>query len=425
MTPPHDDDIFVSEPRPFAVSAPTAASAAGAGEAVGSAAALDEAHHDDAFADDGHDHPHGHHDDYEDHYEYEELPPEGRIPRWVGVLLVFALMAGAVVGGAWWWYQRQVNPPGAPGETVTVVVPTGSSTSGIGAILESEGVISNSTIFGFYAGRKDAGPFEAGTYEMQTNSDFDLALATLAAGPVAPVVAKTDKVSIPEGLTARALLARISSQVPRYTAADLDAALADGNVTTTLRPEGQTSWEGMLFPATYEVEDDTSAPNLLNQLADEMEVRVAGLDPEAAKATISARYGVQVSTYDLLTVASLVQAEAGNADEAAKIATVIYNRLGQGWALGIDATSKYIADLEGTSIDFDSDSPYNTRRRQGLPPTPIAAPGDYALDAAFRPAEGPWLYYVLTDARTHTFAVTEAEFLAAKQICIEKGLGCG
>ena len=78
----------------------------------------------------------------------------------------------------------------------------------------------------------------------------------MAAGPVAPVVAETDKVSIPEGLTARALVARIASEVPRFTAEDLDAKLDDGSVTTTLRPDGQTSWEGVLFPATYEVEDD-------------------------------------------------------------------------------------------------------------------------------------------------------------------------
>ena len=116
---------------------------------------------------------------------------------------------------------------------------------------------------------------------------------------------------------------------------------------------------------------------------------------------------------------------AGNADEAAKIATVIYNRLGKGWALGIDATSKYLAELDGSAIDFDSTSPYNTRRQQGLPPTPIAAPGDYALDAAFRPAAGPWMYYVLTDPGSHTFVVTDAEFAAAKQVCIVKGLGCG
>ncbi len=361
----------------------------------------------------------------DDHDEYEELRPEGRVPRWVGVLVVFALLVGGVVGGAWWWYRRQVDPPGGPGAAVSVVVPQGSSTSAIGSILEDADVIANATVFGFYADRKHAGPFEAGTYQLRKNSDLDLVLATMAEGPTTPLAASSTKVSVPEGLTVKALVARIAEEDPRLTTADLEAALADGSVTSTLRPDGQTSWEGVLFPATYDVGDQMSAADLLDEMSDEMASRVAGLDPDAAVADIKARFGVDVTTYDLLIVASLVQAEAGNADEAAKIATVIYNRLGKGWALGIDATSKYLAELDGSAIDFDSTSPYNTRRQQGLPPTPIAAPGDYALDAAFRPAAGPWMYYVLTDPGSHTFVVTDAEFAAAKQVCIDKGLGCG
>ncbi len=120
-----------------------------------------------------------------------------------------------------------------------------------------------------------------------------------------------------------------------------------------------------------------------------------------------------------------MQEEAGSAEEAPKVARVIANRLQQGWALGIDATSQYLAGIEGGAVDFESDSPYNTRRQVGLPPTPIAAPGAYALEAAAAPEPGPWMYYVLTDPGVHTFVVTDAEFQEAKQICIAKDLGCG
>lgn len=161
-----------------------------------------------------------------------------------------------------------------------------------------------------------------------------------------------------------------------------------------------------------------------------MAKRVDRLDVEAAQERIRDRFGLDLSPYELVIVASLIQAEAGNADEAPQIATVIYNRLAENstaWTLGIDAADEYGAHRSGIEIAAyrQSTEPYNTRRVAGLPPTPIGAPGDYALDAAFDPAEGDWMYYVLTDTRSHTFVVTDAEFQAAKQECIRKGLGCG
>src|SRR5690606_6147309 len=83
--------------------------------------------------------------------------------------------------------------------------------------------------------------------------------------------------------------------------------------------------------------------------------------------------------YQVLVVASLIEEESGNPGEAPKIARVIYNRLLREIALGIDATSKYLAEQTGEPIDFESDSPYNTRRVRGLPPTPISAPGEASI----------------------------------------------
>ena len=102
---------------------------------------------------------------------------------------------------------------------------------------------------------------------------------------------------------------------------------------------------------------------------------------------------------------------------------------GPGDPLGIDATSRYEAILEGRdrdALDFDSTSPYNTRKIAGLPPTPIAAPGRGAIEAALAPADGPWLFYVLQDAEGHHFFTESAdEFARAKAECRDKGLGCG
>ncbi len=367
----------------------------------------------------------------DDGYEYEDLPAEGSLPRWLVVLIAFALLVAAVVGGAWWWYDRQIDPPGSPGDAVSVEIPRGSSTSGIGSILESQGVIPNAFVFNIYAGRQDAGPFEAGVYRLRRNSDLDLVLDTMAKGPTgAAASTEVVRVSIPEGLTVDQLLARVGEQVGRFDPERLRAAVDEGAVPTSLRPDDQKSYEGLLFPATYEVGGSTTEADFLGQLSDEMQTRVAGLDPDAAKARIRERYGIDLSTYDLLIVASLVQAEAGNVDEAPKIATVIYNRLAEdstAWTLGIDASDAYGAEQAGVDLPTyqQGDGAYNTRRVKGLPPTPIAAPGDFALDAAFDPAKGDWMYYVLTEPRVHTFAVTDAEFQAAKSICVQKDLGCG
>ena len=393
--------------------------------------------HDDHDEHDEHD-EHDDHDDHDDHDIWDDEAwdddhdddhgwhPAGRRRLFVAlgaVALVLCLLAGVT----WVWYGRQVNPPGGPGERVAVEVPTGVSVRGIGAILEDRGVISNASVFNFYAGRRGAGPFQAGVYELRQNSDFDLVLDTLAAGPSEPVLAEpADTVSIPEGLTVGRILDRLVEGVADTDRTELQAALDAGEIESSLRPADQPSYEGLLFPATYEVGEGVTGLTLLQDMAIEMEDRLERLDVDAARARLAEQWGLELTDYDFLKVASMVQAEAGNVEEAPQIATVIYNRLAQGMPLGIDAVDRYGAELAGTEVDFtDGDLPYNTRRRPGLPPTPIAAPGEFALEAALVPADGDWLYYVLQEERSHVFVVTNAEFLEAKRICRERDLGCG
>lgn len=357
--------------------------------------------------------------------EYFDLPHESRIPRWLVAIIVVVVVVVGIVGASMWWYRNQVDPPGGPGEQVQVQIPEGSTTSDVGSILDDKGVITSATIFNFYVGGKDLTSVQAGSYAFRRNSSFDDAIKVLNAGPSKPVAANTTKVSIPEGYTVPQIVARINEKVPRLTVEELDAALAEGKVPSALKPEGTTSYEGLLFPATYEVGDDETAVDVLTAMAQEMETRVAAMDIDGAAAAISQKWGIELTPYDLITTASLVQEEAGSPEEAPKVATVIYNRLRDEMPLGIDATSRYLAGIEGGEPDFESDSPYNTRSQPGLPPTPIASPGEYALDAALHPADGPWIYYVLTDPGVHTFTASYQEFLDGKQTCIDKGLGCG
>jgi UPF0755 protein len=111
------------------------------------------------------------------------------------------------------------------------------------------------------------------------------------------------------------------------------------------------------------------------------------------------------------------------------VARVIYNRLAANEPLGVDATSCYEKEetpCELTQADLESDSPYNTRRKPGLPPTPIASPGRASLEAALNPADGPWRWYVLSDEEGHhEFTDSFEKFQVLVQECADKGLGCG
>jgi UPF0755 protein len=362
-------------------------------------------------------------DDDDDGHDYVELRHEGGgIRRGLAILVVFVLVIGAGVGGVRWWYLRQVDPPGGPGAAIVVDIPSGSSTSRIGDILHSEGVVANSTVFNFYVSRKHAGPFQAGRYHLQQHSALDSVIKVLQKGPA---VASVVRVTFPEGFTLAQIAARLSATVPRWTNAKILAALGDPAVRSAIRPSDQASWEGLLYPATYDVSANTQLVPFLADLAQRESGAVAAAATPARLAAINAKWGLTLTPYQALIVASLIQREAATTDEAPMIATVIYNRLQQGTPLGIDATSGYLATLTGTPIDFTSPSPYNTRRNKGLPPTPIATVSDWALQGAVAPADGPWIYYVLTAPGHDSFESTYQGFEADKAICKAKKLGCG
>ena len=144
--------------------------------------------------------------------------------------------------------------------------------------------------------------------------------------------------------------------------------------------------EGMLFPDTYEIDEDADERSFLRRLVTQLDDRLDGRSTWSQGRRASAS-----RPYQMVIIASLVEEEARVPEDRAKIARVIYNRLEQGIPLGIDATSRYEAEIEGRSrdaVDFESDSPYNTRRVAGLPPTPIAAAGRASLEAALNPEPG-------------------------------------
>ena len=342
-----------------------------------------------------------------------------RAPR---VLLGVAITLLVVVGAVGVWVQRQIDPPGSPGELRTITVPEGASTSAIGELLADEGIISSAFVWDWYLRINGGGPFQAGEYELAEDSAMGDVVDALDAGPAPPEVLRY---TMPEGFTLEETLDRLADPERGLglDRAELAQLMDSGQVRSAYQPADQPSNEGILFPETYLVEPDATALQVLQQMVGELDATLAELQVESAQARFN------LTPYEILIVASLIEEESKVPEERPKVARVIYNRLRQGIALGIDATSRYEAELEGRdrgAIDFSSSSPYNTRRVRGLPPTPIASPGRASIEAALNPAEGPWIYYVLADEEgNHFFTESNSEFLQAKARCEAAGLGCG
>ena len=334
------------------------------------------------------------------------LTTRGRV---VTLLVILALIV-AVPAGAGYLYLRSIGVYGtsSPGKVVELVVPKGAGVESIGRLLEEKGVIDSA--FGFrIAAYLDGGAedIQAGRYEIPTGLTARDALAALASNrPVADFVT----VTFPEGLWLTDF-ARILEEATDLSGDRFLKVLESGKVRSKLLPEGSDNHEGLLFPSTYQVSEDDDEESVARRLVEEMEERVAALDMSRARA-------MGYDTYEVLVVASMVEAEAKIDEERGMVARVIYNRLDIGEKLGIDATVNYaIRDhkLGLTVSELATDSPYNTRLYPGMPPTPIGAPGAEALEAAADPTEGDWLFYVLEDCDGHhAFSETYDEFLVNK-----------
>ena len=237
------------------------------------------------------------------------------------------------------------------------------------------------------------------------------------------------KVTFPEGFTLSRMADRLDSSVPRLTAEGFMVAATDGSLRSPFQPPGVTSLEGMLFPDTYQVSNAECEGQVIERMFALMERVVDQED------IVNRSRALGVTPYEALIVASMIEREAKVPEDRAKIARVIYNRLGLSQLdpdnptlLQIDATVLYGADLAG--LDPNSsfaelrvvDGPYNTYTRPGLPPTPIANPGRASIAAALNPAPNPpagdpicaelaeptncaYIYYVIADEDgRHVFA---------------------
>ncbi|MEA2435298.1 MAG: hypothetical protein QOG54_2755 [Actinomycetota bacterium] len=330
----------------------------------------------------------------------------------VAFLATVALLI-AVPAGAGYVYLKSVGFYGSsdPGPVVEIVIPKGAGTETIGKILESKGVIKSSfgfklaTIFG--GGVEDV---QAGRYQIHTGLTARDALDALTGeGPMSDEFVT---VTFPEGSWLTDFADRLDDKTDLSGQKFLDL-VTSGEIESGLRPKGIDTLEGLLFPSTYQIIDRDDEVTVAERLVREMEDQAAEIGLEEKAGSLG------VTPYEAIIIASMIEGEASIPEDRDKIARVIYNRLDQGIALGIDATILYALGEHKTELsgpDLEIDSPYNTRIVAGLPPTPIGAPGKASLEAAVAPADGDWLYYVLADCDGHhAFSVEYNDFLADKR----------
>jgi uncharacterized YceG family protein len=197
----------------------------------------------------------------------------------------------------------------------------------------------------------------------------------------------------------------------------VDAAIAPSRFRKEVERD---SLEGFLFPASYEFTQRTTARELVADQLRAFRQRFRGVDLSYARSK-------NLTPYDVLIIASMIEKETAVPRERRLVSAVIYNRLRNRMPLGIDATIRYGLDIPGTESltkeALRSDSPYNTRLRKGLPPTPIANPGLASIRAAANPARGvDYLYYVRKPSSlAHYFTASESDFL--RKVC-EYGYAC-
>ncbi len=322
-------------------------------------------------------------------------------PRWGRIA---ALLAAVLVVAGVGWFLLSLFQPFADegGERVRVVVPRGSSLEEIAELLEDRGVVSSSTFFQLRArlsGRTDE--LKPGAFTLRKDMSFTAALDALEQGVPPNIV----QVTIPEGLSRREIADVVGNGLTgSYLAASRRSRLLDPR---EYRAKGASSLEGFLFPATYELRRGVPVRRLVERQLTAFKERFGTVDLSYARSK-------NLTPYDVLVIASMVEREAGVPGDRKLIASVIYNRLKEGIPLGIDATIRYETGNWKRPLlqsELDAPTPYNTRLNTGLPPGPIGNPGIESIKAAARPARTDYLFFVVKPCGNgrHAFAATDAE----------------
>lgn len=318
----------------------------------------------------------------------------------LGVLVAIVCLAA---GSALYAYREVSIDRSLPVAETTVIVPKGALASQTARQLAREGVIASPLFFDLLVRAEHAGDrIRAGQFRFAAHQSLEEVLRELINGGRQTAV----WVTIPEGFTARETAVTLAAHnLGSQTV--FDRLFLHGSIS--LYGVHTSSLEGFLFPSTYLIPLGASPQTVARQFIDQF---LAELPPDAGRR--ARRLGLTVP--QVVTLASLIEREAKADDERRLMAGVYYNRLRRGMPLEVDATIEYIFPKHKdviTLADLARDSPYNTYKHTGLPPTPIAAPGRASLQAAFDPQASDYLFYVYKGNGHHAFSRTLAEHQAA------------
>ncbi|RWZ61405.1 endolytic transglycosylase MltG [Labedella populi] len=332
----------------------------------------------------------------------------------VGTIITLLVVAGLVASGFYVWntFEPQIRSvmgweepndfEGAGSGEVLVTIADGETGSDVADTLASSGVTKTAEAFyELLLAQDEDVVFQPGVYSLAQGMSAQSALDALQ--DPASKIERT--ATIREGITGPTIIAELSAAT-EIPVADFEAAIADPTVYGV--PESAVSIEGWLFPATYTFDPGLTAEQVVQTLVDRT---IASLD--SAQVPVEDRERV-------LTIASIIQREARLPDDFYKVSRVIQNRLDEGMRLEMDSTAQYGVDEATGSVwssaeALDSENPWNTYQREGLPIGPISSPGDVAIDAAMHPADGSWLFFVTVNLNTGetVFSNTVSEHDAA------------
>lgn len=336
-------------------------------------------------------------------------------PRRISLLILFlamAAIAAALVMASRYYEGCKGAADGAPRD-VAFTVEEGATAEQVVEGLAADRVIPCGGFLGnlLMRGTGLSSEIRAGTYSLTTGMTLDEAVEVLT---TPPKQIPTADVLIPPGFRVTQIADAVEESLGISTDEFL-ARTAKGKFDRPAALPAGAPLEGFLWPETYRIPKGDRADAVIQRLLDQFTEETASLPWENAQA-------LGVTPYELVVVASMIEKEASVQRDRPLIAGVIYNRLREGMTLGIDATLLYddpTPDGELSTADLETDGPYNTRLRTGLPPTPIASPYLWSLRAALNPADTPFFYYVLcSDDGGHRFAVTYDEHLANVDACL-------
>ncbi|AEE46139.1 endolytic transglycosylase MltG [Cellulomonas fimi] len=298
--------------------------------------------------------------------------------------VVSELMGGFFGGGQ---AESVEDYPGPGSGTAEITIEAGDAGGVIGQKLVDAGVIASVKPFtAAWTAEPQANSIQPGTYRLLQEMRAADALAAL----LAPSSRASFRLTIPEGLNAEQIYTKINEKTVTITVDQLRAAAADP-AAIGLPAEAGGKIEGWLFPTTYDIPPDATATSVLQMMVAKMvEVLTAKGVPQDQWQTV-------------LTKASIVEREGKLPEDRAKVARGIQNRLDQEMRLQVDATTSYglgVTRAPTSAENQDPNNPYSTYVRIGLPPGPIASPGDVSLEAVLHPADGPWLFWVTVNPET-------------------------